>query len=226
MEIKMKKELFEDLEYLISFPADYRKGSKYPVVLFLHGAGTRGNDISVLERNAFMAVGGRYPELSFITVAPHCKTGTWFDRFETLKRFVLMLTCSDYADPERIYLVGNSMGGYGTWQLGMSMPECFAAIIPICGGGMYWNAHTLVYVPVWAFHGDRDSVVSCEESKKMVDAINGMGGNARLTVYPNTDHDSWTATYNNREVFEWLLSQRNQNAKALVDSYSSNQDFG
>ena len=72
----------------------------------------------------------------------------------------------------------------------------------------------------------RDSIVSCDESKKMVDAVNRAGGCAKLKIYTNTDHDSWTATYNNREVFEWLLSQRNQNVKALVDSYSSNQDFG
>ena len=222
----MQRSFFESLEYLIDFPEDYKEGKRYPVVVFLHGAGTRGNDIAVLERNSFMAVNKRYSEFSFITVAPHCKEGVWFDHFETLKRFVLAVANADYADASRIYLVGNSMGGYGTWQLGMSMPETFAAIIPICGGGMYWNAHTLVNVPVWAFHGDRDSIVSCDESKKMVDAVNRAGGCAKLKIYTNTDHDSWTATYNNREVFEWLLSQRNQNVKALVDSYSSNQDFG
>lgn len=222
----MKKAFFGNFEYLIDVPEECKEGGRYPVVIFLHGAGTREDDIAILERNAFMKVNRRFSGLSFITVAPHCKKDTWFDYFETLKRFVASVARADYADPARIYLVGNSMGGYGTWQLAMSMPETFAAIIPICGGGMYWNAHTLVNVPVWAFHGDRDSVVSCEESKKMVDAVNRAGGCAKLKIYTNTDHDSWTATYNNREVFEWLLSQRNTNVKTVSDKYSDNEIYG
>jgi hypothetical protein len=76
------------------------------------------------------------------------------------------------------------MGGYGTWHIAMSLPNYFAAIVPICGGGMYWNAARLVNVPAWAFHGEADSAVYCEESKKMVDAVNAKGGNAKLTIFP------------------------------------------
>ena len=159
-------------------------------------------------------------------MAPHCKHGTWFDCFETLERFTRAIASAPFTDPERLYLVGNSMGGYGTWQLAMSMPEYFAAIIPICGGGMYWNAGQLVNVPVWAFHGELDPVVFVDESKKMVEAINNKGGNARLTLYPEAKHNSWTPTYQNKAVFEWLFAQRNQNAKALVDGYSNSQIYG
>lgn len=222
----MTTQTFETMEYLVNYPAGYEEGKKYPVVLFLHGAGTRGEDINILAGNLFMKMTQRYEEFSFITVAPHCKSGTWFDYFETLKRFVRFVAAAPFTDAERLYLVGNSMGGYGTWQLAMSMPAYFAAIIPICGGGMAWNAGQLVNVPVWAFHGEIDNVVCVDESKRMVEAINKKGGNAKITLYPDTKHDSWTATYNNREVFEWLFAQRNRNAKALVDGYSDSQIYG
>ena len=217
---------FERMEYLVNYPAGYEEGKRYPVVLFLHGAGTRGEDIGVLERNFFLKMTQKYEEFSFITVAPHCKKGTWFDYFETLKRFTQTVAAAPYTDPERLYLVGNSMGGYGTWQLAMSMPEYFAAIIPVCGGGMYWNAGQLVNVPVWAFHGEIDNVVNADESRRMVNAINGKGGNAKLTLYPDTKHDSWTPTFQNREVFAWLFAQRNENAKALTDGFSDQQIYG
>ena len=91
----------------------------------------------------------------------------------------------------------------------MSRPELFAAIVPICGGGMYWNAARLKNMGVWAFHGDADKTVFVEESIKMVEAINKKGGNARLTVYEGVLHNSWTPTFQSKEMWEWLLAQRN-----------------
>ena len=217
---------FDGMEYLIRYPANYKEGNRYPVVLFLHGAGTRGNDIDILKKNVFMSISEQYEDFSFVLVAPHCKHGTWYDHFELLKRFTLRIIAAEFTDPERVYVVGNSMGGYGTWQLAMCMPERFAAILPICGGGMYWNAGCLVNVPTWAFHGECDNVVHVDDSKRMVEAINKRGGNAKLTLYPNTKHDCWTVTYKNRAVFEWLFAQRNRNAKALVDGFSNNNIYG
>ena len=115
-----------------------------------------------------------------------------------------------YVDRERIYLMGSSMGGYGAWQLAMSRPEIFAAVAPICGGGMYWNAGRLKNTPVWAFHGDSDCIVLPEESRKMVDAVNKCGGKAYLTIYENTAHNAWTPTFKDPEVWKWMLSNKNQ----------------
>ena len=126
---------------------------------------------------------------------------------------------------QRVYLIGNSMGGYGTWQLAMSVPELFAAIVPVCGGGMYWNAGRLQNVPVWAFHGGKDPTVFVEESQKMVDAVNRKGGNAKLTVYPEHKHDSWTDTFSNRAVYDWLLTHENA-AAALTDEYNNAEAYG
>ena len=116
-------------------------------------------------------------------------------------------TVENYSiDQNRVYLTGLSMGGYGTWTIASSYPQRFAAIAPVCGGGQPYLARSLKNIPVWAFHGAMDSVVPLQQSQMMVDAVNRAGGNAKLTVYPEADHDSWTATYNNDELYEWLLS--------------------
>jgi predicted peptidase len=198
---------FESLPYFVQYPDNYSEGEHHPVFLFLHGAGTRGTDMEPLITNAFFKYAEEYaPEA--ICVAPLCAANTWFDVFETLRRFASAVSAMPFTDPTRLYLAGNSMGGYGTWQLAMSMPELFAAILPICGGGMYWNAARLKEVPVWAFHGAKDSTVFLAESEHMVTAVNKSGGSAKLTVYPENGHNSWTDTFKNPEVYRWLLSHR------------------
>lgn len=226
----MKYEIlkFEDMEYVLRFPKDYATGEKRPVIIFLHGAGSRKSEIDALLTNPCHTLTEQHGNFPFITVAPHCvgDENTWFDLLETLKRFVRFISSSDFTDPERLYCMGPSMGGYGTWQLGMSMPEYFAAIVPICGGGMYWNAHRLANVPVWAFHGELDTCVLPEESVKLVERINQSGGSAKLTLYPDCAHHAWVPTYNNPEVFKWLLEHKNENAKELLNMYNNAEKFG
>jgi len=211
--------------YIIGFPEGYKEGEKYPVIIFLHGAGTRGNNIKTLINNMFFNAVENF-DFPFVTVAPQCSENTWFDMFERLKDFACEIVNEDFCDKERVYLMGASMGGYATWQLAMSMPELFSAIVPICGGGMYWNAERLINVPVWAFHGAKDDVVFCEESEKMVNAVNACGGNARLTVYPENGHNAWTDTYSNPEVFKWLLSHTNKNASEIQDMFTDGKIYG
>ncbi len=102
-------------------------------------------------------------------------------------------------------------------QLAMSRPELFAAIVPICGGGMYWNAARLKHTGVWAFHGEEDDTVFCEESVRMVEAINRCGGNAKLTLYRGVSHNAWDPTFQNPEVWQWLLSQTHRYANARTE---------
>lgn len=218
---------FEGMQYLIDRPAHLAAGERHPVVLLLHGAGTRGEDIGLLAQNPYFRITARHEALPCITVAPLCATNTWFDRFETLIHFARAVAQADYADPDRVYLMGASMGGYATWQLAMSAPELFAAIVPICGGGMAWNTGRLRHVPVWAFHGEDDGTVFAEESRRLVEAVNRRGGSARLTLYPATGHDAWSATYGNREVFDWLLAQRRYHAPCEQDgSFADSKAFG
>lgn len=197
---------FNKLKYVIRYPDGYELGKKYPVIFYIHGAGGRGDDINVIRRHSFFAITETHKDFPFVSIAPQCYADSWFDIFEQLQSFIKAMIASDFCDKEHVYLMGASMGGYTTWQLAMTQPEIFAAIIPICGGGMYWNAGRLKDVPVWAFHGDIDPVVLPRESEIMVKNTNLFGGNARLTVYENTAHDAWSPTFKNPEVFEWLLS--------------------
>lgn len=213
---------FKKVKYIISKPSNFQNDKKYPVILFLHGAGTRGNDIKVLSNNPFYLKIQQRKEFPFITVAPLCQRDTWFDIFEELIELVKYIYRLDFTDRSHFYGIGASMGGYGIWQLAMSMPEYFAAIVPICGGGMYWNAARLKYVAVWAFHGAEDTVVLPDESIRMVDAVNQFGGTAKLTIYPHTAHNAWDKTYVNDEIWSWLLQHTNQGyeqVKGLTGSH-------
>ena len=213
------------LTYLVKYPEGFSENGKYPVLFFLHGAGTRGTDTEVLRENVFFELTENM-NLPFIMVAPLCSENTWLDCFEHLRWLVKEVAKLDYTDEKRIYLTGNSMGGYGTWYLAMSVPEYFAAIVPICGGGIPWNAGRLVNVPVWAFHGAKDDCVPLEESEKMVDAVNRAGGNAKLTIYPDCDHLSWTPTYSNPEVFAWLLKHESNCKAEYEDKYTDSVIYG
>ena len=204
----MEESVICGLRCIINYPNDFKKDGKYPVLLYLHGAGTVGDDIEKIKNNSFWNHVRKH-NLPCVVFAPQCDGGkVWFDLFEKLEAFAKAIAEFDFVDKERYYLTGGSMGGYAAWQLAMSLNNLFAAVFPVCGGGMYWNSGRLKNMPVWAFHGENDPVVFCEESVKMVEGINKRGGNARLTIYPNTEHNAWDPTYGNSEVWEWVLAQR------------------
>lgn len=220
-----KIEKYGDLDYIKTRPKDYEVTQKYPAIIFFHGAGTRGNDIEKLKNNLFYEYSINYTD-KCITFAPLCNADTWFDIFEQVLGFCEFVSrCSD-VDKDRIYLVGASMGAYAIWQIAMSRPELFAGIIPICGGGMYWNSLRLKNIPVWAFHGEEDDCVFAEESIKMVNHINANGGSAKLTLYKNTGHDAWTATYKNKAVFDWLFSNVKNNEEAAYTDFDDSNIYG
>ena len=201
---------FTDLHYLVRYPTDYRKSGKYPMVLLLHGAGGRGSDLAILRNNPYFTITDEYEDFPFLTFAPQCHENTWFDLFEALTAFAEAMAGHPDVDETRVYIIGASMGAYATWQLGMSRPDLFAAMVPICGGGMYWNAGRLKDTPIWAFHGQLDDTVFVEESIKMTDWVRRYGGNPKLTIYPENGHNAWSDTYSNREVFNWLLTHRKE----------------
>ena len=111
-------------------------------------------------------------------------------------------------DPDRVYLTGESMGGYGTWEIAVRYPDRFAAIAPVCGVGEAWLASRLVNLPVWAFHGAQDDRVPLRGSQEMVEAVTKCGGRPKLTVYPDMGHMIGDFVYGNEELYRWLLAQR------------------
>lgn len=195
------------MDYLISLPADYDKQEKWPLLLFLHGSGERGNNLEKVKVHGppkLIAAGKQFP---FIVVSPQCPEGLWWEPIE------LVALLDDLAnrykvDADRVYVTGLSMGGFGTWRLAAFAPNRLAAIAPICGGGETYWAKRMAGIPTWAFHGAKDVGVPVERSQAMINAIKKEGGNPKLTIYPEAEHDSWTETYNNPEFYEWLLAQK------------------
>lgn len=207
-EIKVKVKL----RYLLYLPPDYgTKDQAWPLVLFLHGAGESGSDLEKVKIHGppKLVEGGK--DFPFILVSPQCPGRGW--DVAALTALLDEVVNQYKVDRQRVYLTGLSMGGFGTWALAAAHPERFAAIIPICGGGSPARAARLKDLPIWAFHGAKDPVVPLEQSQVMVDAVNAAGGKVKFTIYPDAAHDSWTATYANPEIYQWLLQHKRKAAE-------------
>lgn len=198
-----------DCRYLLYLPDGYAdsKEERWPLMLFLHGAGERGDDIEKVKVHGppkLIAQGKSFP---FIVVSPQCPEGEWWSS-EVLDALLREVESRYRVDADRVYVTGLSMGGFGTWNLALAYPDRFAAIAPVCGGGMPLLAPRIKDLPVWVFHGAKDEVVPIQESQRMVEALKRCGGNVKFTVYPDAGHDSWTDTYDNPALYEWFLRNR------------------
>lgn len=185
-------------------------------MLFLHGMGERGADLELLKFNGIPKVIEEGMGFPFLVVSPQCPEDTiWTNELDALHALLEAMIEKYNVDHSRIYLTGLSMGGFGTWHLAATYPSLFAAIVPICGGttpfvGFPERIKALKDVPVWAFHGAKDEVVPIQGSQELVDVLKAHQGNVKFTVYPDTNHDSWTQTYENSELYQWLLQQKNK----------------
>jgi len=196
------------LNYLLWLPSEYKKekNKTFPLLIFLHGSGERGDTLDLVKRNGPPSFIESRPDFPFITVSPQCPLGTRWNT-EDLQGMLEQVRAKYRIDPTRIYLTGLSMGGFGTWAWACRYPEQFAAIAPICGGGDIQLARELKNTPVWAFHGEADPVVPVKRTIEMVEAVNATGGSARMTIYPGIGHDSWVNAYNDQELYRWLLEK-------------------
>jgi predicted peptidase len=195
------------MKYLLYLPKDYEQKPSWPLMLFLHGSGERGDDLNLVKKHGPPKLIGAGQQFPFIIVSPQCPQGRWWEPVE-LATLLDEIAEKYKVDQDRIYVTGLSMGGFGTWSLAAYQPRRFAALVPICGGGeVYWS-ETLGRVPVWAFHGAKDPGVPVERSKQMVEALKKDGGDPKLTIYPDAGHDSWSETYANPQLYDWLLQQK------------------
>jgi len=202
-------------KYLLFLPADYgKKQQQWPLIMFLHGAGERGDDLEKVKKHGPPKIIENQKDFPFIVVSPQCPEEDWWtEKVEVLINLLDDIVSRYKVDKERIYLTGLSMGGYGTWSLAFAYPERFAAIAPICGGGSRMMAMRLKDIPIWVFHGAKDKAVPLKESEEMVNAIRNRGGNVKFTIYPDAGHDCWTETYNNRKLYDWFLEHRKSQKK-------------
>ena len=211
--LEKKVDVKVDGRYLLYLPVGYEKGAekKWPMMMFLHGAGERGDNLNLVKIHGPAEMVEKGKEFPFILVSPQCPAGKWWTESEQLlflKALLDEIEAECNVDKSRVYLTGLSMGGFGTWALAIEQPERFAAIAPICGGGMKFLAYRLKNVPTWVFHGEDDDVVPLSYSQGMVDSLKLAGGDVRFTVYPKTGHDSWRKAYADEELYEWFLSHR------------------
>lgn len=204
-----EKKIEVKLNYLLFLPEGYQRdsGKKWPLILFLHGAGERGNDINKVKIHGPPKFVAHKKDFPFIVVSPQCPENSWWETFKLLA-LLDEIQAVYRVDPDRVYLTGLSMGGFGTWDLSIRAPERFAAIVPICGGGNPILVQRIKDIPVWVFHGDKDGAVPVERSDEMVAALKKAGADVKYTRYEGVDHDSWTRTYDNPELYTWLLSHK------------------
>ena len=208
--LKKKVEVEVQCDYLLFLPQDYGKDKdkKWPVIVFLHGAGERGSDVNKVKAHGppKLAETTR-KDLPFIVISPQCPEGKWWDPV-VIVGLLDEVAATHAADLDRVYLTGLSMGGYGTWETATQYPDRFAAIAPICGGGNPHRVSRIKHVPTWVFHGDKDEAVPVRKSEEMVEALKRAGGDVEFTRYPEAGHDSWTATYDNPALYEWFLKHK------------------
>lgn len=208
---------FEELKYLISFPEGFNADKKYPLVVFLHGAGTISDSTDRLSQNGNFVKLCEHQTRGYVLLAPLCSVNDWNEVMTTLICLVDTYRNAEYIDKKHVHLTGNSMGGYGTWELGSIRPDWFASIMPVCGGGMTWMAHTLVDVPIRTFHGLCDDVVDPIESLQMAKAVNRKGGHAEMILFPKYAHNCWDEVYSNEANYDWLLKFSTDRDKTLVE---------
>ncbi len=183
-----------------------------PMIVQLHGAGERGSgyeELHMVERWGLAQMLKTGKEYQCIFIMPQCSTESfWAAEVPNIHEFILKATKVFCADETRIYLTGLSMGGYGTWYTAMRYPQMFAAIAPVCGGGMVWNTGVLD-MPIWAFHGTEDDIVYPSETINLIHKIRTLGKNqneVKMTLLDNVEHNAWDYAYS-PELVEWLLSK-------------------
>jgi predicted peptidase len=215
------------MPYRLFTPRGYDKQQQYPLIIWLHGAGGIGTDnlqqISgdqVAGTRAWVKASVQAKHPAFVVV-PQSSGGWGAQPVEEVSHdalsapLVMVVSIVESLerefniDPHRIYVAGQSDGGYGTWDLITKQPGLFAAAIPICGGGDPEHAARLVKIPIWAFHGDADTAVRVSESRSMIAAITKAGGHPRYSEYKGAGHDIWPRVFAEPELIDWVFSQRN-----------------
>ncbi len=201
-----QKSMVQYTNYLLFVPDVKPTNGQYPLLLFLHGSGERGNDLNLLKKHGPPSFLDDTTDFPFVVVSPQCPKNRNWDT-QNLLTLLDHIESTLPIDKNKIYVTGLSMGGFATWNLAQAAPERFAAIAPICGGGNLERLCIMRDVPTWVFHGAKDTAVPFEESDRLVKQLNEYGSEVKYTLYPDLGHDSWTETYQNQKLYSWLLSK-------------------
>jgi predicted peptidase len=213
----------ESLLYRLFVPKNYDRQKKYPLVLYLHGGGGRGNDnLKQIEGgNGYLIdfftqaeTQSRYPSFVLAPQSPMQEGWIEYDSITPTRQLRLVYELSGelqrtYSiDRKRLYVAGQSMGGFGTFAIISEYPRMFAAGVSLCGGGDDARVALLTSTPIWAFHGEKDEAVKVERSRNIVAAIKKAGGQAKYTEYAGEGHNIWPRVVKEPELLAWLFAQR------------------
>ncbi len=208
-ELKRRTGGIVPLQYLVHLPSASTNtpAAKLPAILYLHGSGGRLISLDELGNHEQILTYARtHTNFPFIVIVPQCpKDIGW--QTPSLDDLCSEVMAKYPIDPDRFYLTGMSMGGYGSWMLVIEHPDRFAAVVPVCGGGDAQDVARIKDVPVWTFHGAKDDAVPIQRSNEMVEALRTIHGRVRYTVFPEGGHAIWNETYANPELYAWLLRQ-------------------
>lgn len=205
-----------ELPYLLYLPQGYDGQLKWPLILFLHGAGERGSDLQGVLTQGLPKRLHQGQDIPFIVVSPQVPLNeTWEHHRHDVMALLDHIQENYPVYNDQIYLTGLSMGGFGTWRYLVWYPDRFAAAAPICGGmpwlvDLSYAVGRIKHIPIWAFHGAKDSIVPVDYTRQMVNALQSVGGDIKYTEYPELDHDSWTVTYNNPDLYTWFRQHKLQ----------------
>jgi predicted peptidase len=215
--------------YQVYLPREWKSESKWPIILFLHGSGERGDDGHIqTEVGIGTAIRRNVSRFPCVVLFPQCRDGMWWSMPQMKEQVMAILNQSIKefnGDEQRIYLTGISMGGYGTWDIGAEYPDRFAALVPVCGGvelpsklsGLSKDNELRLYrrvaekvkgIPTWIFHGEEDDAVPVTESRRMHEALSSLKADVRYTEYKGVGHNSWDRAYAEEELYSWVFSQR------------------
>lgn len=207
-QINLKQEI--SMQYLLYLPQEYNVDTTkhFPLLLFLHGSGESGDNIEKVKTHGppkLIAEGKNFP---FIVLSPQNPDINKLWNAEAVTALLEHIEINYRVDPTRIHLAGLSRGAYGAWQVAIQNPSKFASLTLISGVSPGFYVKWLKDTPIWVFHGEDDDVIPVSESDNVVKELKDNGQNVRYTRYPNTGHDAWTQTFDNPELFEWMLEQR------------------
>jgi len=207
-------------KYLVYVPASYDSSRKWPLVVYLHGSGSRGDDLARIAREGPPRLAAEGRHLPYVLASPQCRAKmSWAP--EDVMALIDEVSRELAIDPGRIYLTGFSMGGYGAWETACAFPERFAAIAPVAGGGDPSQAERLRDVAVWAFHGADDKVVPLSASQEMVNAARQAEALVNFTVFPQAGHGVCNRAYATTKFWTWLLCQRRSSRSGFTSPFPS-----
>lgn len=210
------------MNYLLAYPEDRKTDECLPLLVFLHGAGERGTDPKLIKVNGVPQMLDTGLNIRAVILAPQVpdERHVWNTLCDETMELIRLIRDTENIDPDRVSLTGISMGGYGTWELASSYDREFSAIAPMCGGGMDWRGGILKDMPIRAFHGDKDTVVSVENTRLMIDSINASGGSAAFMILHGIDHSSWIFAYEQTNVLQWLVAADRKNKGKGISSWA------